>query len=274
MTLLIQISDPHFGTEQPAVAEALVQLVHQQRPDLAVLSGDLTQRATREQFRAARAFVDRLQAPAVLAIPGNHDIPLFNLWARAFTPYANHCRAFGAELEPEFESATLLAVAVNTTRRYRHKDGEISAAQIARVATRFARAAPGQVRIAVVHHPVRVTQPRDVTNLLHGHAEAVRAWALAGGDLVMGGHIHLPYVRALSGKGDALPRRMWAVQAGTSVSARIRHEAPNSVNLIRCANEGGRRRCTIERWDYRPAVDAFQRVGSDDLDLDDRRPVG
>jgi 3',5'-cyclic AMP phosphodiesterase CpdA len=274
MTLLIQISDPHFGTEQAAVVEALVRLVHQQAPSLVVLSGDITQRARREQFRAARAFVDALKVPAVLAIPGNHDVPLFNLWARAFMPYAHYSRAFGTDLEPVFESATLLAVAVNTTRRYRHKDGAVSDAQIARVAARFAQAAPEQVRIAVVHQPVLVTQTRDVPNLLHGHEAAVHAWAAAGCDLVMGGHIHLPYVRPLHDGFPRLPRRMWAVQAGTAVSARVRHEAANSVNLVRCAIDRGHRRCAVERWDFRPAAAAFEPVDTHDLDLDDVRDAG
>jgi hypothetical protein len=78
MSVLLQISDTHFGTEQPPVVEALLALAAQQRPDLVVLSGDITQRARPAQFRAAKAFVDRLGAP-VLAVPGNHDIALFDL---------------------------------------------------------------------------------------------------------------------------------------------------------------------------------------------------
>jgi len=172
MSLVLQISDPHFGTEQPPVVEALVRLVRDQAPTLVVLSGDITQRARRRQFRAAGAFVDRLGAPATLAIPGNHDIPLFNLAARLFTPYANHCREFGADLEPVFESEQLLVIALNTTRIYRHTDGEVSAAQIARVARRLERATPSQLRIVVTHQPVAVTRPQEETNLLHGRAAA------------------------------------------------------------------------------------------------------
>jgi 3',5'-cyclic AMP phosphodiesterase CpdA len=196
MSLVLQISDTHFGTEQPPVVEALVRLARDHAPSLVVLSGDITQRARRRQFRAARAFVDRLGAPATLAIPGNHDIPLFNLAARLFTPYANHCREFGADLEPEFESEQLFVIALNTTRIYRHKDGEVSAEQIARVAQRLERATPSQLRIVVAHQPVAVTRPQEETNLLHGCEAAVRSWAHAGADLILGGHIHLPYVLA------------------------------------------------------------------------------
>ena len=247
MTVLLQISDPHFGTEQAPVVEALVALARQQRPDLLVLSGDITQRARPAQFRAARSFMDRLGGP-LLAIPGNHDIPLLNLWARWKTPYAQHCAAFGPELEPVFRSADMLVIGVNTTRAYRHANGEVSPAQIDRVASQLAGATAAQLRVVVVHQPIAVERPEDVKNLLRGHADAQCVWARAGADLVLGGHIHLPFVRQLPG----VARPMWAVQAGTAVSSRVRKGAPNSVNLLRW--QAGTGCCEVEQWDF--AADA------------------
>lgn len=82
MSVVLQVSDTHFGTEQPPVMEALLQLVRHQPPDLVVVSGDITQRARRSQFRAAREFVTRWAAPETLVLSGNHDIPLFNMITR------------------------------------------------------------------------------------------------------------------------------------------------------------------------------------------------
>ena len=141
MTRILHFSDTHFGTERKAVVEAALDLAAAQAPDLVVLSGDITQRARRRQFAAARAFIERLSLP-VLAVPGNHDIPLFNVFARALNPYGNYKRALGAVLEPVFENPGLLAIGVNTTRPRRRKDGEISEAQIAR-AQRLRQARPG-----------------------------------------------------------------------------------------------------------------------------------
>ncbi|MDD2714187.1 MAG: metallophosphoesterase, partial [Simplicispira sp.] len=141
MSVLLQISDLHFGTEQAPVVEALVAFSWQQRPDLLVLSGDITQRARASQFRKARAFTDRLGVP-LLAIAGNHDIPLFHLGARLLHPYARHCAAFGSDLEPVHSSPELLVLGVNTTRWYRHKHGEVSPAQTERVARQLAAAEP------------------------------------------------------------------------------------------------------------------------------------
>ena len=246
MTVLLQVSDPHFGTEQPTVVDALTELARQQRPELVVLSGDITQRARPSQFRAARAFTDSLGVP-VLAVPGNHDIPLFDVWTRLRSPYGRNSAAFGADLEPVHRSAELLVVCVNTTRPWRHKDGEVSALQIDRVARLVEHADPAQLRVVVVHQPIAVTRAEDEPNRLRGHAAALRRWAEAGADLVIGGHIHLPYVMPLQG----LARPLWVVQAGTAVSSRVREGAPNSVNLLRWGADATPGCCRIEQWDYR-----------------------
>lgn len=264
MSVLLQISDTHFGTEQPQVVEALVALSARQQPDLVVLSGDITQRARPAQFCAAKAFVERLGAP-VLAIPGNHDIALFDLWARLTRPYARYAKVFGTELEPVHASQDWLVVGVNTIRPWRHKNGEVSAAQIDRVAKLLSTASPAQLRVVVVHQPLAVTEARDRTHLLRGHSDAVRAWAAAGADLLMGGHIHLPYTMALPG----WARELWVVQAGTAVSSRTRRGVPNSVNILRWGDtpgaqeqpsqgrQGSGRSCRIEQWDFAHEAQAF-----------------
>ncbi len=261
MPLLLQISDTHFGTEQPQVVDALVALAAQQSPELVVLSGDVTQRATPTQFQAAKAALDRLGRP-VLAIPGNHDIPLVDLFTRLVRPYARFAAVFGDVLEPMHASADFLVIGVKTTRRWRHKNGEVSAEQIERVAARLQQAAPEQLRIVVVHQPVAVQQVKDAHDRLRNCDRALARWAAAGCDLVLGGHIHLPYVIELPG----LARPIWAVQAGTALSSRVRGGIPNSVNLLRWGAAAHRQHhCSIERWDYSGAAKAFARISSTDV---------
>lgn len=267
MRVVLHISDTHFGTEQPPVVEALVALSAQERPDVVVLSGDITQRARPAQFRAAKAFVDRLGAP-VMAIPGNHDIALFDLWARFTRPYARYSKAFGTNLEPVYASPDLLVIGVNTTRAWRHKHGEVSTTQIDRVASLLNAASPQQLRLVVVHQPAAVTNAEDRPNLLRGRHDALKVWSAAGADLVLGGHIHLPYLLEMEG----LARRLWVLQAGTAVSSRIRPEVPNSVNILRwgtaldtaddqsqIGTESGNY-CVIERWDFARQDQVFLRT--------------
>jgi 3',5'-cyclic AMP phosphodiesterase CpdA len=273
MTLLLQISDPHFGTEQPLVVAALLRLANMLQPDLVVMSGDITQRARRAQFSAARAFVDTFSATPVVVVPGNHDIPLYNLLARIVHPYANYQRVFGDNLEPEFESAELIVIGVNTTRAYRRKDGEISAQQVERVVRRLDHASPHQLRVVVTHQPVVAARANDIRNLLHGREHAIERWSQAGVDLILGGHIHLPYVSPLHVAYKDLPRRMWAVQAGTSLSSRVRGKVPNSVNAIdydASTPGAGRvnRRVVATRWDFNRVIASFEPNMRHPLDLD------
>ena len=217
--MILHITDTHFGAERPEVVRGLIELAREQRPSLVVLSGDVTQRARRAQFDAARAFVDELCAACgidaqrdVLIIPGNHDIPLFNLPLRVLDPYGPYVRAFGKRLEPLIRRPDVWLIGVNTTRPWRHKHGELSSAQIERVAARLRAAPAGALRVVVTHQPLMVVEREDRRDLVRGHAAAIRAWAGAGADLFLSGHTHQSFVAPVLGA----KRRAWVVQTGTS----------------------------------------------------------
>lgn len=259
MTLILQVSDPHFGTERPPVVEALVALTHELRPDLLVLSGDITQRARDWQFTAASKFVKRLAVPRVLAVPGNHDIPLFDVAARLADPYGGYRAAFGGELEPTFAAPDCLVLGVKTTRRYRHTDGEISLEQRTRVAVDLRNAAAAQLRVVVLHQPVAVPRAAELHNVAHGGPAAVRDWAEAGADVILAGHIHLPFVIPLHETMGPLRGPLWAVNAGTAVSRRVRFDAGNSVNVLR-TSPGEPRVGLVEHWAFSEPKGAFVRT--------------
>ena len=251
--MILHITDTHFGAERPEVVRGLIELAREQRPSLVVLSGDVTQRARRAQFDAARAFVDELCAACgidaqrdVLIIPGNHDIPLFNLPLRLLDPYGHYVRAFGTRLEPLIRRPDVWLIGVNTTRPWRHKHGELSSAQIERVAARLRAAPAGALRVVVTHQPLMVVEREDRRDLVRGHAAAIRAWAGAGADLFLSGHTHQSFVAPVLGA----KRRAWVVQTGTAVSSRVREHVPNSVHLIEWAGDASRHGWTVERLDW------------------------
>jgi 3',5'-cyclic AMP phosphodiesterase CpdA len=251
MTNIVQISDTHFGTEQAPVVKALENHVREHGADLLVFSGDITQRARRGQFAAAQAFVQRLQGHGIaetLVIPGNHDIPLYNLFARFLTPYRNFRRHFGANLEPIYEDAKMLVIGLNTTHPRRHKDGLITPAQVERVAQRLEQSDPRKLRIVVAHQPFGAMVQSDLRNLQHGAEAALQRWSRHGLDLVMGGHIHLPYVLPLSKQYADLQREIWMVQSGTTLSSRLRGTSPNSFNQLKI-QPGDTKKVCVERWD-------------------------
>lgn len=264
MSTVLHISDTHFGTEIAGSVKALIELHERLSPELVVLSGDITQRAHRGQFLAAQEFMKRLNPSSALVVPGNHDIPLFNLYRRFTNPYQNYCEQFGENLEPDFESPELLVIGVNTTRPNRVQAGEISDQQIAAVERRLLEAESGQLRCVVTHQPIHIVAGSDEKNLLGNAERALRCWAAAGVDLVFGGHIHLPFVRLVNERYPGIGRPVWVVQAGTATSHRLRGSVPNSVNIVRYEE---RHDCLVEQWDYDEKQAAFFEFSSQKLSL-------
>jgi len=244
---LIQLSDLHFGTERPEVVEALTATVCRLQPDLVLLSGDITQRARRGQFRRCESFLARLPAVPVLAVPGNHDIPLFNLWQRLCAPYAHFRSSFGSNLAPEYTHADLLVIGVNTTRPDRHVDGCFQPETVERVAQRL-MCSSASLKIVMGHHPVDRVLESDERNVAEGAEAAVRQWSDAGMVLYLGGHIHYPFCAPLERRYPGVHSECWTAQAGTAVSRRVRDGKPNSFNLIEWQPLG--RQLQLERWDY------------------------
>jgi 3',5'-cyclic AMP phosphodiesterase CpdA len=267
MSVVLQISDLHFGTERPPVLRALQTLARDLKPDLLIVSGDITQRARHSQFSDAVKYIDALGIAARVIVPGNHDVPLFNVFARMLHPFRNYRRAFGRELEPEFASHDLLVLGVNSTRPRRHTQGAVSGTQIARVGTRLRMATVRQLRLVVMHHPIYSITASDQDNLVLNHAIATQAWADAGADLILGGHIHLPYVRPLNNDERQLSRDVWSVQAGTTTSWRVRGDAPNSLNIIRTPKNDDVD-AIVERWDFNSDRLVFELAGSTLIPLD------
>src|SRR5215213_12041328 len=99
MRTLVHISDLHFGRLDPRTVPALRDAILASRPDILVVSGDLTQRARNAQFASARRFLDSLPVPRVV-VPGNHDVPLYNLMARWLWPLAAYRRHIEDDIEP------------------------------------------------------------------------------------------------------------------------------------------------------------------------------
>jgi 3',5'-cyclic AMP phosphodiesterase CpdA len=186
---ILHVSDLHTGTHEDAEVErALAGLTASIAPDLVVASGDLTHRGRREQHERAHAFLTGL-GPPVLAVPGNHDIPAA-VPARFTRPWREFERRWGTTT-PEFASDALHVVGLNSVRPLRHQGGALGAAQLADAAARLARAAPGALRVAVLHHhllgaPWRAARKRPVSH----RNQVLRSLLEAGTDLVLAGHIH------------------------------------------------------------------------------------
>ncbi len=250
MRRLLHLSDIHFGPPhyEPA-AVGVESLVRERRPDLVVVSGDLTQRARARQFRQARRFLEGLGLP-FLAVPGNHDVPMYRFWERLLDRYGAYRRHFSADLEPAFADDEMEVVGFNTAFNLTIDNGRFTGRQLAGVGERFssdlsgvvpkgagkpaggpARPVSGTpVRIAVAHHPLAALPELMGWRTARRSAEALAVFAAAGVDLVLSGHVHVAAV----GRAPDCPRRMWLVHSGTSTSRRGRgaEQGRNSCNWI------------------------------------------
>src|SRR6187397_3032956 len=125
MRRVAHISDLHFGRTNPTVVAALILKLRDLAPDVVVVSGDLTQRARARQFQEARHFLDALDRPTIV-VPGNHDVPLENLFDRFFRPFAKYRKYITEDLSPTFHDEELAVVGINTARSFTRASGRIN----------------------------------------------------------------------------------------------------------------------------------------------------
>jgi 3',5'-cyclic AMP phosphodiesterase CpdA len=256
MRTLVQISDLHFGRVDPALLDPLAAAVIGIAPDVVVVSGDLTQRARRAQFQAARAFLDRLPRPQIV-VPGNHDVPLYDVLRRFVAPLARFRRHIESDLAPFFRDDAIAVLGINTARSLTFKGGRINQEQVALVRERFAPLEPSTIRVLVTHHPFELPPDADEDDLVGRSAMAMQAFADCGVDVLLSGHLHRTHSGSTAQRYRIANYAALVVQAGTASSTRGRGET-TAFNVIRIE----RPRICVDAWHWQPQARAFALAGS------------
>lgn len=257
MRTLVHLSDLHFGRTDPSLLDPLTTTVRRLEPDLVVVSGDLTQRARTAQFIAARAFLDRLPMPQ-LVVPGNHDVPLYDVLARFLRPLARYRRYISDDLEPCFIDEEIAVLGVNTARSLTFKHGRINEAQIGRLQERLCALPDSITKVVVTHHPFDLPSRYDSGDLVRRAALAREMLSACRCDLLLAGHLHLSVATEGSMRSDAHVNEPIVVQAGSATSTRSRGES-NSFNVIVIES----RHIEIRRYVWQPATGGFSSAQSD-----------
>ena len=249
MRTIVHLSDLHFGRVDERIIEPLVDRIASIQPHVVAVSGDLTQRARRRQFQHAAAFLDRLAFPKVV-VPGNHDVPLFNIAARVLDPFAGYRRWISADLEPAYVDAEVAIVGLNSARGLiTGGRGRLNLEQIQAAATRLHSLTA--TKIIVTHHPFDVPQGFDTQHLVGRASIAMERFAAAGADLFLAGHLHVSHVGHTADRYNIAGHSALVVQAGT-MSTRGRGEL-NTFNVLRIAG----RDMTIERYSWESGARDF-----------------
>lgn len=228
MRTLAHLSDLHFGRIDPALLGPLREAVRSLRPDVVVVSGDLTQRARRAQFAEARAFLAGLPGPQIV-VPGNHDVPLYDVARRFLAPLARFRRSITADPAPWHLDREIAVLGINSARSLTFKGGRINAEQVALVRDRFEALPATVTRVLVTHHPFELPGDADDDDRIGRAAMALAAFADCGVDLLLSGHLHRTHMAA--GDGPIAAAGALSVHAGTATSTRGRGEA-NTFNAI------------------------------------------
>ena len=245
MRTVAQISDLHFGGHDARAVDALVTSLNQCRPDLVVVSGDFTQRARRAEFGEARAFLDRIASPK-LVVPGNHDVPLYDVVGRFLSPFVKFNRYVSPAGLPNslFVDDEIAVFGLNTARSLTQKNGRVSLLQVAQIRNVFAQIPPHVIKVLVTHHPL--SSPIDAAPVaLAGRSSlALEAIVSLRVHLLLSGHHH----RSTSGAPAEINAggSILVVHAGTATSTRTRGGEDNSYNLL--AIEQGRLSLIILAW--------------------------
>ena len=201
--LLAQLSDPHIGAEWfddqsvPRFAAAVESVrAIRPRPEAVLVSGDLADHASDEEYEQLRELIAPLQAP-LYVLPGNHDD------RRALH---RHFGVPGGDGEPVCYSVDLgsLRLVVLDTTRPGEPSGALEGDQLDWLDAELA-AGPGQLTLIAMHHPPLVIGVPAWDEI--GLAAADR---LALGDVlerhhqvrrVVCGHFHSTITGELAGRG-------------------------------------------------------------------------
>ncbi|GMN02515.1 metallophosphoesterase family protein [Erythrobacter sp. MTPC3] len=234
-TRLFHISDVHFGVEDRHALSMVERAIAQERPDALVCTGDLTQRATRQQYADAAEWFSQFDVP-VLLDPGNHDMPYYNLWERFTDPYRRY-RQLKQQVGGTLFSDDIVLVPLKTTvraqRRFPWSDGVVLDDALAEtIAHLLAFEGDPRTIIVTAHHPL--LGPDDGSaNPTIGGAAAFEAIAKAGAHAVLTGHVHVPFDEVRSAGG----RSVRMIGTGT-LSTRLRKGAPPSYRVLTCEAGG------------------------------------
>jgi len=241
MPEILHLSDLHFGPPfLPDRAEAARRLAERGAPDVVVVSGDFTQRATRSQFEAAAAWLERLEAPVVVT-PGNHDVPLYRAHERFFAPYRLYRRYIDERLDAVHHLPGLTIVSLNSTRRFTFSNGRLTRRQLAFAAGAFEDSPRSDLRVVVTHH--HLAPPPDFARdrVMPGARSALALFDRLDVHLILAGHMHRAYVGDSLDffPGESREKGIVVAQCGTTTSARGRgrERLGNSLNLIRADRE-------------------------------------
>jgi 3',5'-cyclic AMP phosphodiesterase CpdA len=234
MRKLIHLSDLHFGRIDKRRVQPLLDAIKNIKPDLVVISGDLTQRATKEEFMEAKKFIEDIKFPTFI-VPGNHDISLYNIFTRMFAPFRNYKKYISNDLDPLYVDKEIALIGINSVNRFNLTSGRISKKQIKEIGAHIKGLNPALIKIAVCHHPFDIPpvtkEHPHIHKVVARSKMAIKNLAQHKVDIFLSGHLHVHYITDTTIRYKIKGYKGLLIQAGTAISNRERGE-PVSFNVL------------------------------------------
>lgn len=230
---IIHISDLHFGMHNPAIINPFLENLAALKPDEIIISGDLTQRARHEQYQLLQLFLKQLPAP-VLIVPGNHDIPLYNVFSRFCNPFKRYNQYISSQLNANFYNEEVNILGVNSVTPYKIKDGALAHQTLNQIKNHFSSTS-GQLNILFFHHNLNYFS--GMHHPLNDATEFISYLKDSPIHIVCTGHLHYATVKFISKNQGSCA----LLHAGSLCCLRTKDQM-NSFYLI----DSNNLKCTIE----------------------------
>ena len=226
---IVHISDIHTGKSHflPELAEKVIKRINEVKPEIVVVTGDLTNEGSYSEFVRAKSYIERIECEAKVVVPGNHDAR--NVGDLCFE------EIFGARSKI-LQHKGVTVVGVDSTQPDLD-EGHVGREKYEWIERCLTTDWTDSFKVVALHHHlISVPKTGRERNILTDAGDVLELLLRCGTDLVLCGHKHVPWVWNLNGTA--------VVNAGTACSSKVKWNIPPSFNLIEIceADEGDKGR--------------------------------
>ena len=213
--IVAHISDFHIGSYHfvSNLMNRTIQELNELKPDVIIITGDLTNEGFRQEYMTAKAYLNDLECDRVVIVPGNHDsrnvgyLHFDELFGSRFSSMRwNGLCVVGADSsEPDLDA------------------GKIGRERYSWIVDNLHEVDDFKI-FALHHHLLPVPGTGRERNIVYDAGDILELLIYSEVDLVLSGHKHVPYVWRLE--------NMYVVNAGTVSSLRLRGHTKPCYNVI------------------------------------------
>ena len=217
MTLIVHISDLHVSNSDfdEKIFMDAVSEINSLKPDMIVLTGDLTNSGYYKEFQQATKYLEMFEQP-LFAVPGNHDAR--NLGYQTFEELIGE-RSWKLTMDNDFTVIGLDSSSPDEDK------GHIGTPQHMWLEHQLDECVINDNFSMVVlhHHIVSIPQTGRERNVLSDAGDVLKTITTHEVDLVLSGHKHVPNIWKLN--------NTLIVNAGSLCSCKLRGKNKNSYNV-------------------------------------------